>query len=93
MYPVKMRPKGQMTLPIEVREALGIQDGDTFYVTEVDGKYTFTTAKDWVQETAGIFSEYAKNGPSLEPHQIRELANLYMAEHVVQSMKDENETE
>ncbi len=37
-----MRQRGTLTLPIEVREKYGIQPGDTFRLTDLDGTLVLT---------------------------------------------------
>jgi AbrB family looped-hinge helix DNA binding protein len=89
MAATKMTRKGQVTIPAEIREALGLHVGDHFIVHAVDGKVVLESQRDMVRRTAGVFAEYAKNLPVLEPDQIRELAARYIAEEVLQSMRDE----
>lgn len=85
----KMTRKGQVTIPAAIRDKLHLQEGDLFLVNEVDGKVVLESQRDIVRRTAGVFAEYARNLPPLEPDQIRELAVRYIAEEVLQSMRDE----
>jgi len=84
-----MTRKGQVTIPAEIREQLDLHEGDHFVVNAVDGKVVMESQRDIVRRTAGVFAEYARNLPSLEPDQIRELAARYIAEEVLQSMHNE----
>lgn len=61
----KISSKGQVTVPKEVRDAMGIKAGDSvdFVVTE-GGQTLMKVAKKWtVDDLAGYFKDYAS--PSL----------------------------
>lgn len=89
MAATKMTRKGQVTIPVAIREKLNLKEGDFLVVNEVDGKVVLESQRDIVRRTAGVFAEYALNLPPLEPDQIRELAARHIAEEVLQSMRDE----
>lgn len=89
MAATKMTRKGQVTIPIEIREKLHLKVGDLFVVSEEEGKVVLQSQRDIVRRTAGVFAAYSRNLPPLEPHQIRELASRYIAEEVMQSMREE----
>ena len=89
MAATKMTRKGQVTIPAEIREQLDLHEGDHFVVNAVDGKVVMESQREIIRRTAGVFAEYAKNLPPLEPGDIRELAARYIAEEVLQSMRDE----
>jgi|SRR5277367_7021265 len=66
-----MTSKGQITIPIEVRKALGLKAGDKVDFFEVeDGKYTFQPKTGSIMEMKGILQKmgYAPLGyaPSIE---------------------------
>jgi AbrB family looped-hinge helix DNA binding protein len=52
--PTRVSEKGQVTIPLEVRKALGIQRGDriVFELTG-NGQATLRRARTWVEEFAG----------------------------------------
>ena len=56
---VKVRGKGQMTLPKEIREEVGLEVGESLSVLVIDGEIRMRPVKGVVERTAGIFSEYA----------------------------------
>lgn len=60
---ITLRRKGQMTLPSEIREALNLDEGDQLIVDIVNNEVVLTRPLDIIQRTAGIFAEYAKDGP------------------------------
>lgn len=47
---VQVRQRGTLTLPIEVREKYGIQPGDTFRLTDLDGTLVLTPMMPMVPE-------------------------------------------
>ncbi len=89
MAATKMTRKGQVTIPAAIREKLHLKEGDFLVVNEVGGKVVMESQREIIHRTAGVFAEYARNLPPLEPHQLRELAARYIAEEVLQSMRDE----
>ena len=61
--------KGQITVPVEIRRALGLQEGDNVAVVLEDGRATLERRPSVVARTAGIF----KSGrPPLSPEQEQE---------------------
>lgn len=62
-HTITLRPKGQMTLPSEIREALNLDQGDQLVVSIVDDQIVLTRPEDVIKKTAGIFADYAKDGP------------------------------
>ena len=56
--------KGQITIPITVREALGIEPGDVVMITlDGCGRAILQPQKGWAERTAGIFKAYAPDPP------------------------------
>lgn len=47
-----------MTLPVEVRKALGVDDGDTLLFEERDGRFVIMARRDFVDPVAGSLSAY-----------------------------------
>lgn len=80
--------KGQITIPISIRQQLGIKEGDTL-VFENRGDHVAIRQPETIgKRTAGALAKYAHNLPPLKPNQISELAELYIAEEGMQSLKD-----
>ena len=52
---VKLSKKGQFVLPLEMREALGLKEGDTLLLTLRDRLVTITRPEDFAQATRGLF--------------------------------------
>jgi AbrB family looped-hinge helix DNA binding protein len=45
MQAVKVLPKGQITLPKEIRESLNIKEGDTLTIEKIDGEVILKKGK------------------------------------------------
>jgi AbrB family looped-hinge helix DNA binding protein len=57
---VKVTRKGQTTIPVEVRQKLGIKEGDKLLVEATDqGQVLFKLIRK-LEDCAGIYSKYAK---------------------------------
>ncbi|MBL0933370.1 MAG: AbrB/MazE/SpoVT family DNA-binding domain-containing protein [Rhizobiaceae bacterium] len=56
-------PKGQITLPSEMREILGIMPGDTILISVDDGKLVLTPKNLDFNDLAGFLGE-PPNGPA-----------------------------
>ncbi len=72
--------KGQITVPVEVRRALGLQEGDNVAVVlEEDGRATLERRPGFAARAAGIF----KSGrPPLSPEQEQAAFERGVAEDV-----------
>jgi AbrB family looped-hinge helix DNA binding protein len=60
---VKVTRKGQITLPVELRKEFGIKEGDVVYLRRGEHGIEILTPDDWVARTAGMFRDYAGEGP------------------------------
>ena len=56
-YQSTLTRKGQATIPIELREELGMKEGDKLIWTSSEGSLNVTTAREIVRRTAGIFRD------------------------------------
>jgi bifunctional DNA-binding transcriptional regulator/antitoxin component of YhaV-PrlF toxin-antitoxin module len=50
--PIQIRQRGTLTLPAELRERYSIQDGDTYYLVDLDGVFVLTPMVPLVPELA-----------------------------------------
>jgi AbrB family looped-hinge helix DNA binding protein len=77
--------KGQITVPIEVRRALGIEEGDSVAVRLDDnGRATLERRPSFVTRTAGLF----KSGrPPLSPEEEQEEFERGVAEDVLRDLE------
>ncbi|MGI8552689.1 MAG: AbrB/MazE/SpoVT family DNA-binding domain-containing protein [Dehalococcoidia bacterium] len=67
--------KGQITIPIEVRRALGIKEGDKIAISlpvEGDGQATLRPIRSVAEMTFGVFE------PRKRPENMRELREAFM---------------
>ena len=55
--------KGQITIPIEVRRALGLNEGDRVMVTQEGGRAIISRAESVAERTAGIAYAYRRVPP------------------------------
>ncbi len=53
---IRLRHKGQLTLPKEVRDKLGIEEGEALSVVVVDGEIRMRPIKGVVARTFGMFN-------------------------------------
>ena len=55
---VKVTRKGQTTIPVEIREQLGIKEGDSLVVEAIDKKIVFKQIPK-LEDMCGIFAGHA----------------------------------
>lgn len=78
----KVTRKGQVTIPIEIREKFDFKEGDVVLFEE-RGKHVFILHPEDVEDwTSGAFRAYAK-GKLLTPREMRENAEIAIAEQVM----------
>ncbi len=77
--------KGQVTIPVEIRQALGIKTGDKVAFVVEDDKIRLTRKGSIVQQTAGALKSDAA---SLSAEEEREKAAQAIAEDVAARMTD-----
>ena len=65
---VKIREKGQMTIPKEVRDEIGLEIGESLTVMVIDGEIRMRPTKGVVERTFGVFRHLAEanKGKSIE---------------------------
>jgi AbrB family looped-hinge helix DNA binding protein len=57
---IRVRRKGQVTLPADIRNDLGIAEGDRLLVERRGNEIVLTSPDDYVDPLAGVFQQYAK---------------------------------
>lgn len=65
--------KGQATIPIEIREAIDLQEGDLLLWSLSNGTISATPAREVVRRTAGIFRDHGSERPTDEFYKLIEL--------------------
>lgn len=67
MAAATLTSKGQITIPIQVREALGLEAGDRIEFVETEaGEFTMIPANRSVRELNGMFKGKRKKAASIE---------------------------
>lgn len=84
---VKIPRKGQIPIPIEIREALGIEEGDVVTIHQDEDRFSVQKREDWATMSAGRYRPYATKPDPLEPAQIRELAVRYWTEDMAEEIE------
>jgi AbrB family looped-hinge helix DNA binding protein len=77
---VNVRQKGQMTLPADVRDELGVQNGGKLLLECQDNHWILVRTDDLVDRTDDALAEYAENVPLLTPAELREAAAKAIAD-------------
>ncbi len=75
-----MTRKGQITVPVEIRRALGLKEGDKVAVSLENGHARLVRYGSVTARTAGMFRV---EGPPLTAEQLREAAAQRMAEEAL----------
>ncbi len=88
MLSTRINHEGQVTIPVEIRNELNLQEGDVLMVEQLNGKVVLTNAQDIVRRTAGALAKYAKNPPPT-PEEMRRAFEEGVAEEVAASMEAE----
>lgn len=76
--------KGQITIPVEIRRALQLEEGDSLQVEREGKRIIVQRATSVVEQTAGIFAKYRKAVP-LTPEEERAAFEQGVADEVAAS--------
>ncbi len=76
-----LRRKGQLTLPAEIRDALGVQEGDKVAFVVEEDRVELRRRGSVVAASAGAFKN---RGPVRTPEELREEAERVIAETTVE---------
>lgn len=66
MASAKITSKGQITIPVGVREKLGLEPGDRIEFVEVEGKFQFMPATRSIKELEGRYRGKVRRPVSIE---------------------------
>jgi len=56
---IRVRHKGQVTLPADIRSELGIEEGDKLFIERRGKEIVLISSQDAVDPSAGVLAEYA----------------------------------
>lgn len=81
----KMTRKGQITIPVSIRKALDMHEGDVLVVERVGDDVVLKRATDIVDRTAGALAHYARGIP--DPAKERAQFEQDLADEVYEAYK------
>jgi AbrB family looped-hinge helix DNA binding protein len=85
-YRTTMTRKGQVTIPVEIRRALGLKEGDQVAVNQNGDGIVMRRAESVVERTAGILAHYGrKPAPTID--EMEEAAAQAIADGAMQGME------
>jgi len=73
--------KGQITIPVEIRRALNIKEGDKVALSLNEGEVRVTRTESVVARTAGVFKS---DEPARSAEELRRLAEEAIAQDVIE---------
>jgi AbrB family looped-hinge helix DNA binding protein len=79
----KVTRKGQITIPVDFREKYNIHEGDMVLIEDYEGRLTIQRpdqVEDW---TAGYVGRFAKHRRHYSPAEMRDLAEIAIAEQAM----------
>jgi AbrB family looped-hinge helix DNA binding protein len=84
----KVTRKGQVTIPIEIRRALGIEEGGRVDFKKEGDEVVLKPAIGFAERTAGIGAKY-RLAKQLTPEEEREAFGQAVADEVAEQMRNE----
>lgn len=88
MLSTKITRKGQITIPVEIRNELNLQEGERMTVTRVGSKIIMESEIEIVRRTAGALFKYAKTPPASIEDEKAAFAQAIVDDYV-ESLKDQ----
>lgn len=82
MYPMKVSESGRVVIPVEVRRALGVKDGDTVVWEIKDGVALLTTQHERLRQAQALFQKY------LPPQPGRSQVDEFIAERRIEAERE-----
>ncbi len=87
MLSAKITSKGQITIPVEVRKKLGLQEGSYVTFTECDGGVVMTNASSYSQQ--GARPEFSDTSVVAEGNAVYDASHTASFDEVLASLSDE----
>ena len=78
--------KGQITLPVEMRRALQLEEGDKVVVTHEDNVIHVARIGSVVEQTAGVIKK--RDGRRLSVRELKEVAEQAIADDLYERMNE-----
>jgi bifunctional DNA-binding transcriptional regulator/antitoxin component of YhaV-PrlF toxin-antitoxin module len=85
---IQVRQRGNLTLPVELRERHGIEPGDTFRIIDLDGIFVLTPMTPMVPELAREI-ERARLEAGLDTAELLQALREQRARYVAETYGDE----
>lgn len=83
---IRVRRKGQITLPADIRDELGLREGDRLMIERRGKEIVLVSPEDVVDPTAGIFKDYAyTRNPDVEEEK------RWIAQHIAETADNYDE--
>lgn len=79
---IRVRHKGQMTLPADVRRELGVEDGGRLLLERRDNEWVLVPADEMTDPSAGVLAKYAYT-QNPDPAEERQ----WVARHIAETAK------
>ena len=67
---IQIRQRGTLTLPADLRQRYGIQDGDSFRLVDLDGVFVLTPMTPMVPELAREINDLMKTAPPVSGYRV-----------------------
>lgn len=65
MYAMKMSEGGRVVVPVEVRRALGLQEGDTVMIELADGEARLYSRREQLRRAQALIRQYIPEGATV----------------------------
>jgi AbrB family looped-hinge helix DNA binding protein len=72
MFSMKMSEGGRVVIPVEIRQAMGLKEGDTVLWDYADGTAHLTTRSQRIKQAQTVLRQYVPAGVSLVDELIAE---------------------
>lgn len=83
---IRIRPKGQMTLPAELRDYLQLEENDVVTARKEEGRVILENPLRKLRQALAESAKYFADIPPLEPEEIRRLATESITQSVAEKL-------
>jgi AbrB family looped-hinge helix DNA binding protein len=71
-YKVRLASGGRIVIPAEVRQLLGVKDGEELLLTQDEGGFRLTTYQQAIRQAQSLFAKMKTDGESIVDEHLRE---------------------